>query len=108
MKNITQQAIAALGARRKFKLDNTLVVVQEGEAKLILHGSIIAKLTADGRLFITTAGWNTRTTFERLRHLPGVSIQTVKGVTYLNGKAWDGRLIEVTERIGNQTGQIIT
>ena len=102
MKNITQQAIKALGARQNFNLANTQVTVYGGEANLILHGSEIARLTADGKLFITTAGWNTGTTFERLRHLPGVSIQTIKGVTYLNGKAWNGQWIEVSERVGNQ------
>lgn len=103
MKNITQQAVAALGARRTFKLANTAVVVRaDGSASLLLHNNEIAILNPDGKLFVATCGWNTRTTFERLRHLPGVSIQTVKGVTYLNGRAWDGRLTEVTERIGNQ------
>jgi hypothetical protein len=102
MKNITQQAVKALGARQNFNFANTKVVVAGGESKLILHGSEIAKLTADGKLFITTAGWNTRTTFERLRHLPGVSIQTIRGTHYLNGKTWDGSWTEVTERVGNQ------
>ena len=47
------------------------------------------------RLQITTAGWNTVTTRERLNGLPNVSVIQRKGKLYLNGKEWDGEWIEV-------------
>ena len=56
---------------------------------LTLHGNTIAK-KEKGRLFISTCGWSTPTTFSRLNCIPGVSATTKKGQTYLNGEKWDG------------------
>ena len=44
---------------------------------------------------MTICGWNTATTKERLNALPDVSIQQVRGEWFLNGREWDGKLIDV-------------
>ena len=46
-------------------------------------------------LSITNAGWESNTTKERLNGLDGVSIQQKAGIWYLNGKEWEGELIDV-------------
>lgn len=63
--------------------------------ELFLHGNCIAKLE-NGKLSITTAGWNTSTTRERLNALPNVHVYQRKGVLHLNGKPWDGNWTEVS------------
>lgn len=77
-----------VGNSKKMKNDFTDGVI------LTLHGNTIAK-KEKGRLFITTAGWHTPTTFSRLNCIPGVSVNTAKGVTYLNSERWDGNWITV-------------
>lgn len=75
---------------------STTVSPSNGEVFLYLHGHIIAiRNKAAGSIQITNAGWFTNVTKERLNALPGVSIQEVKGVWYLNGKEWDGSLITI-------------
>lgn len=62
--------------------------------RLKLHGNTIAELSADG-LFITSAGWKTPTTKERLNGLPGVHIQQKNFQWFLNGEIWDGGFIRI-------------
>lgn len=62
--------------------------------QLLLHNNLIAEHRTDG-LWITNAGWPTRTTKERLNALPNVYIQQKKGKWYLNGDEWDGDWIRV-------------
>ena len=94
MKNITMQAAAAFLAGKKFKKSNTEVDCNYGFAALFLFGNCIAhyriKDGAENGLTISTCGWRTKTTKERLNALPGVSIFQKAGVWYLNGKEWDG------------------
>lgn len=61
---------------------------------LFLHGNKIAWKEPDG-IVITTAGWNTKTTKDRLNALPNVSVKTIKGQLMLNDKEWDGSPIKV-------------
>jgi hypothetical protein len=65
----------------------------DGQA-LYLHGNKIAEDREDG-LYVTTAGWNSNTTRERLNGLFGVSVYVRKGQLYLNGKEWDGEWVHV-------------
>ena len=95
MRKITQQAIEKFQSNLPFKKSNTKVVVEQNQTKLLLFDNLIAIKDADGSVSITDAGWDTRTTFQRLNGLPGVSIRSSKGVTYLNGKEWNGELIEI-------------
>ena len=80
MRKITQDAIRAFRNMQPFKRGNTEVkaFTREGETKpyfsrLILHGNIIAELSHEG-LQITSAGWQSNTTKERLNGLPNVNI----------------------------------
>jgi hypothetical protein len=56
---------------------------------LFLHGNALARRTPEG-IEVTTAGWNTATTKERLNGIPGCRVHTHRGQLYLNDKEWDG------------------
>jgi len=94
MRKITEDAIRAFRNREKFKRGNSEVVVTGKSSYLLLHGHVIATLDADG-LFITSAGWATTTTKERLNGLPNVHIVQKNFQWFLNGELWDGSLIKV-------------
>lgn len=89
MRKITEQTVKNFYNQSSFKKDNTQVVVKEDCVELRLFDNVIAIKDQTGTK-ITDAGWNTRTTYERLNGLPGVSIYTRKGETYLNDQPWDG------------------
>jgi hypothetical protein len=96
-RKITQQATAAFLTATKFSGSNTTVLVEPNVTILCLHGNKIAYRynAPEKTLSITTTGWQTNTTKERLNALPGVSICQKKGVWYLNGNEWDGKLIDI-------------
>lgn len=97
MRKITKQAIAAFLNAEKFCAGNTAVDVLPNVTILKLHGNEIAYRYNDPErtLSITNAGWQSNTTKERLNGLPGVSIAQKAETWYLNGKIWDGKLIDV-------------
>tara|TARA_R100000951_G_scaffold115983_1_gene126001 strand:- start:2484 stop:2762 length:279 start_codon:yes stop_codon:yes gene_type:complete len=78
-----------------FKRDNTQVIEDEDWVGLFLHGNLIAQRDCDKEIDITTDGWNTMTTRERLNGLPNVRVYNSGSVLYLNGKEWDGSFITV-------------
>lgn len=95
MRIVTKQIVEAFLAGKARKIGNTHT---DGSA-IYLHGNKIAeKRFADPRpegapawvIFITTAGWDTNTTKDRLRGLPGADLETKRGVLFLNGQKWDG------------------
>ena len=81
-----------------FNEGNTSVEVLPNVTILKLHGNEIAYRYNDpeNTLSVTTCGWNTDTTRERLNGIAGVCVNTAKGIQYLNGKVWDGGLIDIT------------
>ena len=101
MRKVTNDAVSAFMSGRKFSRGNTTVRVipQDGGGSLVLmnlHGNTIARHeTWNGRTYISNCGWATVTTKERLNGLPNVDIRQKNFQWYLNGKAWDGKLIEV-------------
>jgi len=97
MRNITQAAVQAFNNATPFNKDKTSVEVLPNVTILKLHGNAIAYRynDPDRTLSITTCGWNTNTTKERLNALPGVSIVQKKGQWFLNGAKWDGNLINI-------------
>jgi len=97
MRAITKQSIEAFLNAKSFKKENMQVNVLPNVTTLELHGNIIAYKYNDPEktLSISNCGWATNTTKERLNALPGVSIQQKKGVWYLSGKQWDGKLIDI-------------
>lgn len=101
MRKITQQAIDAFYQCKPFKKSNTEVksILYKGEwlSDLYLHDNHIARYTHDKKeCTITTAGWNTRTTRERLNGLKHVSLHTLKGILCLNNNEWDGKWTDVS------------
>lgn len=92
MRKITKATVNAFLNRETLIMDNT---VSTGD-DLRLHRNKIAEHRADG-IYITTCGWETRTTFERLNGIPGVNVYKKKGDLFLNGILWDGDWIKITK-----------
>ena len=97
MRKVTQNSVNALLNAQSFREGNTTVEIKDNVSVLKLHGNPIAYKYNDTQqtLSITAAGWLTATTKERLNALPRVAIKQVKGKWMLNGKEWDGNLIDV-------------
>lgn len=93
-RKISELAARAFVGNTLFKSGNTKVIPDEVITRLLLHGNTIAKKQG-GIMQITSAGWRTITTKERLNALPNVSIRHVKGEWFLNGALWDGSWITV-------------
>lgn len=96
MRKITMEAYEAFINKKRFTKSNTAVRIEYDVVTLSIFGNIIAKLV-DDRLSITTAGWPSNTTKERLNAFPGVHIHQLDGVWYLNGVVWDGNWVEIYE-----------
>jgi hypothetical protein len=90
MRKVTRDIANAFYKGEAKKISNTTT---DGES-IWLFGNMIAK-KLHGSLWITNAGWQSNTTKERLNGLEGVSIQTIKGAWFLNGKQWSGGWVEV-------------
>ena len=86
MRQITRDIVAAFMNREEKRIGNSHT---RGEF-LYLHGNAIACHNADGTIEVTTAGWNTPTTRERLNGIPGVKVYVRRGQLYLNDQPWDG------------------
>ena len=97
MKKITKESVEAFLNAKPFNKSNMQVEILPNVSLLKLHGNIIAYLYNDPNktLSITNCGWFSNTTKERLNALPNVRISQKKWNWYLNGKLWDGKLIDV-------------
>ena len=96
MREITQQAAQAFVDQRNFESGNTVVAASSGGITcLILHDNYIATHIEGDGLYVSTCGWNTPTTRERLNGLPGVNVNVAKGQLYLNDVEWDGKTVRV-------------
>ena len=93
-RKITQQAVQAFYNKEKFSVSNTTVEVEDGKVTMKLFGNTIAGTDHKGT-WITDAGWESKTTFERLNGLNDVRVNTKKGQTYLNGEEWDGEKVYI-------------
>ena len=85
MKEVTRQVTSAFLQGEAKKVDNT----QTDGRSLWLFFNKIAEHREDG-LYVSNCGYKTRTTAERLRALPNVSLVSKKGKWILNGEEWDG------------------
>ena len=96
MRKITKQTIQAFYNAENFKKSNSEVYhsTTENTTYMNLFDNTIAILS-DGKLQISSCGYKTDTTKERLNGLQGVSISQKKGQWYLNGKEWNGKIITV-------------
>lgn len=95
MRAITKAAITAFKANGNFRKDNTVVLSEDGQTKMFLFGNKIAEKLSNGDIYITNAGWNSSTTYDRLNAIDGVRINIVKGIPQLNGKPWDGKWTKI-------------
>ena len=92
MSKITETIVTAFLNGNAKKLSNT----QTNGRCLWLYNNKIAEHREDG-LYISNAGWFSKTTKERLNYLPDVNIWQKKGKWYLNGQEWDGNWIKVND-----------
>lgn len=75
---ISNQAAVALYRYKKFTMDNTKVIVDLGEAKLLLHGNKIARKDENGNIFINFQSFRTRTTVDRLEAVTDLQFSIAK------------------------------
>ena len=100
MRKVTREIVNAFNERRSLKIGNS----RTDGLSLWLFNNRIAQWGAGG-LWITNAGWKSRTTKERLNGLMGVNIQQVRGKWFLNENEWDGTWVNVDN--WNQYGNTI-
>jgi hypothetical protein len=92
MRKITREIVFAFEHGISQKIGNSRT---DGRS-LWLFDNKIAEKRADG-LWITNAGWDSNTTKERLNGLNGVRVQQVRGRWFLNGTAWNGEWVNVSD-----------
>jgi len=90
MRQITAEITRAFEERRSLKIDNSRT---DGNCLWLFENKIAE--WRGGNLWITDAGWDSKTTKERLNGLSGVSINVRRGVWYLNGREWNGEWVNV-------------
>jgi len=97
MRQITIDSIDTFLNARKFNRQNMSVEVLPNVTILKLHNNAIAYKYNDPErtLSITNCGWFSNTTKERLNGLPNVNIYQKNFEWFLNGKEWDGNLINI-------------
>jgi hypothetical protein len=95
-RQITIDAVRAFNNNYSFKRSNTEVTLSPdgNETHLWLHGNLIASKIPAG-IYISTCGWHTVTTKERLNGLSGVHIEQRNHIWYLNGNAWNGERVRL-------------
>lgn len=91
---ITMDSVDAFLTRRPFRRENMEVIVRDNVSYLYLFGNRIG-INTNGMVSISTCGWETRTTFSRLREVlrrvsPNSKLYTKRYVLYLNDKEWNG------------------
>jgi len=90
MRQITRDIVNAFQEMRSLRIDNSRT---DGQGIWLFDNKIV-EVREDG-VWITNAGWKSKTTKERLNGLSGVHIQQVRGNWFLNGREWDGRWVNV-------------
>lgn len=98
MAKSVQPVIEAFLNGENKKINNT----KANNGKLYLFGNMIAKIDLKvGKIMITTCGWNTPTTRDRLNMLPGIWISSKKEQLFIrrdntqNWETWDGNWIYI-------------
>jgi hypothetical protein len=100
MRKITEKAVNAFFNAEPLKLSNTEIVVLPNVTIMKLFNNEIAYRYNDPQktLSITNAGWNSRTTRERLNGIgsrANFGIYQRKNKWFLNATEWDGKLIDI-------------
>ena len=97
-RKISQAGAMALESFRVMHQANTAVERDHNDDWVLkLHGNMIAKIVDHRDLYVSTAGWNTPTTRERLNALSGVGVHQKNFQLYLNDKEWDGSWVKVSD-----------
>ena len=101
-KKITMDSIHAFMNDKEFKRENMEVNTNGDVTYLRLWGNTIATKTKDGRLYIDSCGWFTKTTKERLNYLLytcglSLKISQKNWLWYLGDEAWNGSKIYVNK-----------
>lgn len=100
-KKITMDSVQTFITGKPFRRENMSVNINDsGTVYLRLHGNAIATRMSDGKVYINTCGWFTKTTKERLNYLlytigSDLKITQKKGIWYLNDKPWDGEFTQI-------------
>lgn len=97
MKTITKQAVDAFMNAMPMRKANMRIEVRENVTIMYLHENPIAYRYNDPErtISVQNCGWFTNTTKERLNGIPGVRVNQSKGVWYLNGQVWNGKLTDI-------------
>ena len=103
MRLITEQSVKAFLNGNKFNKSNMSVEVEPNVTVLKYQGNAIAYKYNDPKntISITNCGWESTTTKERLNgviELSGLNIGRIyqkNWVWYLDGKEWNGNLIDI-------------
>lgn len=64
--------------------NTTLHLSYGGSVAIRLHNTDVVTYHPDGRIILSTGGWNTNTTKDRLRKWAPVQVGTRKGILYVN------------------------
>ena len=95
MRNIAIKAKEAFDEGRRLSMGNTKVISSLETTSLYLFKHEIVRKDYEG-LKITTAGFNTRTTRDRLSAF--INVRSTKGQLVINNKfPWDGEWLNLTE-----------
>jgi hypothetical protein len=97
MRLVTEKSVEKFLNAEPFKMSNTEIEVLPNVTIFKLFGNAIAYRynNPERTLSITNCGYLTPTTKDRLNSLPNVNIKQTKGIWFLNGKEWNGELIDI-------------
>lgn len=85
-KTISILAVNALLNRKKLSRSNTKVVVlEDGTSEMYLWNNKIAIYKPNGDVYVSFAGWPTKTTQDRLSAFPSIIVWRGKGLVMFNG-----------------------
>jgi hypothetical protein len=91
---ITMDSVHAFLTSKEFKRENMEVNTNGDVTYLRLWGNTIATRTKDGRVYIDSCGWYTKTTKERLNYLLDIHklprIYQKNWLWHIGSKHWDG------------------
>lgn len=108
MRKIEENLRNAWLAEREYRDDNSVISKDDisGELRLYLFGNLIARKTKNNEVFVTLAGWRTKTTNSRLWNVVGANYKLMVDKNAFYKLNVDGSLVK-TETYGIRQGSII-
>lgn len=82
MRKITRQIVAAFNDRRALKISNTRT---DGQSIWLFNNRIVTR-DSSGDVWISAAGWKTRTTLERLQGV--ADVRSIRGNWFIGDRLW--------------------